>query len=133
MPMLLYSSLEARARRVHGRKVSGAFAVLVGGMVSLLSSVSAGTIPLDSSSVLLMVFPALGSIAQALLQTTWDVTFHTTLLPQTAKLSQGRIFYYYAIAFGLGNALIAAGLTLLVLSAARFFFPRFRFLLLLLL
>ena len=130
--MSLYLAADASARWGHGKKVSALFSIALGGTIALTSSVAAGTVPLKSSSVLLMVFPAIGVITHLLVQSAWDVTFGTATTSRIpTKYTRARVFAYHTIAFGFTNAVICGFLVIIALWASHLELPSLGLLLLL--
>jgi hypothetical protein len=86
--------------------------------VALAASVASGTIPLDAPSMLPMIFPAIGFVVYSSVQAVWSAMFHTP-----KGYTRWQIFSYYGIAFGLGNALIAATIILVGFRARQIGFP----------
>jgi hypothetical protein len=77
-PMVLYFLADVLVMLRHYRRVANAlFSFVWGGGVALISSVIAGTSPLDAAGVPTLLYPALGFTVYVFVQCLYDVLFYT--------------------------------------------------------
>lgn len=124
VPMWLYFSADAKAVLGYQRKRLALAFLALGGLVALAVSVASGTMPLDSQSMLPLIFTAVGFVVyqsgSSVLAANFPLPY--TIRPGT-KYTRRQIVSYYLIAFPLGDALIACILIIAGLQARHFDFP----------
>lgn len=119
LPMWLYFGLDARVYWHRKQRVSAAITILWGGLVALATSFAAGTILLDDSNILFLIFPVTGFVIYEVGQAASDAT----LINPEEVLGEvprwWKTFRYYFLRLALTNAIIGCLVILLCLQTQR--------------
>lgn len=111
VPMWFYFFADVKTMWGNQRRPSALFFVVFGGLVALISSVAAGTTPLDTKSLLPMIFPTIGFIIYSIVLAVWDGIFH---VPE--GYTGWKMFRYYGTAYPVANILIAVTILFIVIG-----------------